>query len=129
MINICVQVGRLTRDPELRYTGSGNAIATFTLAVDREYTDAQGNRPTDFIPVKCWRKLAETVANHLNKGRLVCVVGSWEVEEWEKDGQRRRRDILKAETVKFLDWPKDQGQGGGDYNDGFMPVDDDDVPF
>ena len=72
-MNHVILIGRLTRDPELRYTPNGVAVANFTLAVDRPYTNQEGEREADFIPIVVWQKLAETCANHLHKGRLVAV--------------------------------------------------------
>ncbi len=104
MLNRVVLIGRLTRDPELRYLPSGQPVATFTLAVDRPFANAQGERKTDFIPVVTWRKLAEQVSAHLAKGRLVAVDGRLQIREYEtQDGQRRRAVEVVAEAVRFLD--------------------------
>lgn len=116
MLNKVILIGRLTQDPELRYTPSGAAVASFGLAVDRQFTNQQGEREVDFIDIVVWRKLAELCANHLGKGRLVAVEGRIQVNSYEgKDGQRRRRYDVVADTVKFLDWPKD-GSGSGRDN-------------
>ncbi|TDT50472.1 single-stranded DNA-binding protein [Fonticella tunisiensis] len=136
-------IGRLARDPELRFTaGTGIAVATFTLAVDRNYVGQSGQREADFIPIICWRKLAEVVANNLSKGRMVAVSGSIQTSSYQaQDGSKRYRTDVVADEVKFLDWPnKDGGSGfrGGISHDdvnvsddtGFFPVDgDDDIPF
>jgi single-strand DNA-binding protein len=91
VLNRVVLIGRLTRDPELRYLPSGQPVATFTLAVDRPFAGPQGERKADFIPVVAWRKLAEQVSQHLAKGRLVAVDGRLQIREYEtQDGQRRR---------------------------------------
>ncbi len=129
MLNRVILIGRLTRDPELRYTGSGLPVATFNLAVDRPFTNQQGEKETDFIRIVAWRKLAETCANNLGKGRLVAVEGRLQIRNYEdKDGVKRQAAEVIAETVKFLDWPKDRGsQGNGTNDDPFD--DDDDVPF
>ena len=74
MLNRVILIGRLTRDPELRYTTSGVAVVNFSLAVDRPYLNQQGQRDADFIRIKVWRKLAETVANNLGKGWLLSMV-------------------------------------------------------
>lgn len=104
MMNLVVLIGRLTRDPEMRYTPQGVAVTRFTLAVDRPVANAQGEREADFIDVVAWRKLAETVANHLHKGRLVAVRGRLHIQSWEgQDGQRRRRAEVVADDVRFLD--------------------------
>ncbi|GEA14601.1 MAG: single-strand DNA-binding protein [Moorella sp. (in: firmicutes)] len=116
MLNRVVLIGRLTRDPELRYTASGIAVTTFTLAVDRNYVNQQGERGTDFIRITVWRKLAETCANHLNKGRLVAVEGRLQTRTYETpDGQKRQATDVVADDVRFLDWPKD-GKGPSGVN-------------
>lgn len=79
MLNRVILIGRLTKDPELRYTQSGTAVATFTLAVDRRVTNQQGERETDFIPVVVWSKQAELCAQYLNKGRQTAVEGRLQV--------------------------------------------------
>jgi len=112
MLNKIILIGRLTRDPELRYTPSGVAVASFTLAVDRPFVNQQGQREADFIRVKVWRKLAEIVANNLGKGRLVAVEGRLEVRSYDaQDGTKRYDTNVVADDVRFLDWPK-EGQGG-----------------
>ncbi|TDT63400.1 single-stranded DNA-binding protein [Fonticella tunisiensis] len=123
-------IGRLTREPELRFTpGTGIAVANFTLAVDRNYVGQDGQKQADFIPVICWRKLAEVVANNLGKGRLVAVSGSIQTSSYQaQDGSKRYKVEVVADEVKFLDWPKDNKDDGG--VDGFYPVDgDEDIPF
>ena len=107
MLNRVILIGRLTRDPELRYTASGTAVATFSLAVDRPYTNQQGERETDFIRIVTWRKLAETVANHLGKGRLVAVEGRLQVRSYEDQaGQKRQAAEVVADNVRFWIGPK-----------------------
>lgn len=108
-MNKVILIGRLTKDPELRYTpGTGVPVATFTLAVDRRFTNASGERETDFIKIVVWRKLAELCANNLNKGRLVGVCGRLQVRSFEgQDGQKRWVTEVVADEVQFLDWPKD----------------------
>ncbi|QCX33613.1 single-stranded DNA-binding protein [Caloramator sp. E03] len=140
-MNKVILIGRLTRDPELKFTaGSGIAVATFTLAVDRNYTSQSGQRETDFIPIVCWRKLAETVANNLSKGRLVAVSGSIQTRKYTaQDGTNRYITEVIADTVQFLDRPKDGGSTqktdilseDHDIEDtGFFPVEtNDDIPF
>lgn len=130
MLNRIVLIGRLTADPQLRYTQSGTAVATFRLAVDRNRPNQQGERETDFIDIVTWQKLAETCANNLNKGRLVAVDGRLQVREYEYEGQRRRAAEVVAENVRFLDWPKDgSGQGGFTRDEGMDDFAPDDVPF
>lgn len=138
-MNKVILIGRLTRDPELKFTaGSGIAVATFTLAVDRNYVNQSGQREADFIPIICWRKLAETVANNLSKGRLVAVSGSIQVRKYvAQDGTNRYATEVVADSVQFLDRPKD---GGSTFKEestehdigetGFFPVEgNDDIPF
>ncbi len=102
MLNVAVLLGRLTRDPERRYTPSGQAVCSFTLAVDRPFANQQGEREADFIDVTCWRNLAETVANHIGKGALVAVRGRIQVRSYQTpDGQRRKATDVVADTVRF----------------------------
>lgn len=109
MLNRVVLIGRLTRDPELRYTPSGVAVASFALAVERPFVSQSGEREVDFIDIVAWRKLAETVANHLNKGRLVAVDGRLQVRSYEtQEGQKRRVAEVVADNVRFLDWQKEK---------------------
>ena len=79
MYNRIILIGRLTRDPELRYVPSGAPVASFTLAVDRPFRDQQGNRETDFIDIVAWRKLAEQVSQYMSKGRMVAVEGRLQI--------------------------------------------------
>ena len=91
MLNRVVLIGRLTRDPELRFTQSGIAVASFTLAVDRNFKNANGERETDFIDIVVWRQQAENCANYLSKGKLVAVDGSLRIRTYEaQDGSKRK---------------------------------------
>lgn len=123
MMNRVVLVGRLTKDPELRYTPSGVAVATFTLAVNRAFTNQQGEREADFINCVIWRRPAENVANFLKKGSLAGVDGRLQTRNYEgQDGKRVYVTEVQAESVQFLE-PRnsnnDQGQrGGGSYYGG-----------
>jgi single-strand DNA-binding protein len=111
MLNRVVLIGRLTKDPELRYTPSGVAVASFTLAVDRNFKNANGEREADFIPCVVYRQLAELCSNYLAKGRLAAVDGRIQIRTYEaQDGQRRWVTEVIAENVRFLS-PKD-GQAG-----------------
>ncbi|MDD2211747.1 MAG: single-stranded DNA-binding protein [Clostridia bacterium] len=104
MLNCAVLIGRLTKDPELRYTPSGVAVASFTLAVDRSWLNQQGEKEADFIPIVVWRKQAESCANYIGKGSLVAVQGRIQVRTYEaKDGQRRWVTEVIADNVRFLD--------------------------
>ncbi|MFW6381952.1 MAG: single-stranded DNA-binding protein [Bacillota bacterium] len=115
MLNKIILIGRLVRDPELRYTGSGTPVCNFTLAVERNYTNRDGDRDVDFIPVVTWQKLAENCAQHLGKGRLVAVDGRLQIRKSEKENRTYINPEVVAQDVRFLDWPKDgnsQGKGG-----------------
>jgi single-strand DNA-binding protein len=115
MLNNVVLIGRLTRDPELRFTQSGVAVATFTLAVERPFTNQQtGKREADFIDIVVWQKMGEVCAQNLGKGRLAAVEGRLQIRPYEdKEGVKRKAAEIVASTVKFLDWPKDnKGQQG-----------------
>ena len=127
MLNRVILIGRLTKEPELRYTPSGAAVASFTLAVNRTRANAQGERETDFIPVVVWQKQAENCANYISKGSLVAVDGRIQVRTYEaKDGQRRWVTEVIAENVRFLDKKEKSGieQLGEE-----VPFNEDDVPF
>lgn len=135
MYNRVTLVGRLVRDPELRYTPSGKAVANFTLAVDRGFKDKEsGESNADFIKITTWDKQAETVGNILKKGRLVLVEGSIRTGSYEKDGQKVYTTDVQASRVVFLDRDRsNEGSGGGgNVEDVFFPsqtLEDDDVPF
>lgn len=104
MLNSVVLVGRLTKDPELRYTNNSKAVASFTLAVDRPFTNQQGEREADFIPIVVWGKAAENCTNYLVKGSLVAVEGRMQVRNYEnKEGKRVYVTEVVAENVRFLD--------------------------
>lgn len=112
MLNKVVLIGRLTREPELRYTPAGHAVATFTLAVDRPYVGENGERETDFIKIVAWRKLGEAAAQNLGKGRLVAVDGRLQIETYEtKDGSKRLDAKIVAENIRYLSWPKKDDKG------------------
>lgn len=105
MLNKVVLIGRLTRDPELRYTSSGIPVTRFTLAVNRNFANQQGEREADFIPIVAWRSQAENSARYLSKGRLVAVAGRIQTGSYETpDGQRRYTTEVVADEVTFLEW-------------------------
>ncbi|RHW50344.1 MULTISPECIES: single-stranded DNA-binding protein [Lactobacillus] len=116
MINRVVLVGRLTRDPELRTTGSGISVATFTLAVDRQYTNAQGERGADFISCVIWRKAAENFCNFTSKGSLVGIDGRIQTRTYDnKDGQRVYVTEVVVDNFSLLESRKERearGQNG-----------------
>ena len=108
MLNRIILIGRLARDPELRYTPGGVAVAHLVIAVDRPFTNRQGERETDFIDVVVWQKLAENCTNFLGKGRLIAVEGRLQVRSYDDNqGVRRRVAEVIAENVRFLDRAKD----------------------
>ncbi|MBO8125605.1 MAG: single-stranded DNA-binding protein [Firmicutes bacterium] len=129
MLNRVVLIGRLTADPALRYTPNGVPVTNFTLAVERPFRSQSGEREVDFIDVVVWRRQAEHCANHLNKGRLVGVDGRLQVRSYDaQDGTRRRAWEVVADSVQFLDWPKDNQQLGPEPGD-FGGSTEDDLPF
>lgn len=132
-------IGNLTKDPELRTTPSGVSVCSFTVAVQRRYKDADGNRQADFIPVIAWRGLAENCSKYLAKGRKVAVSGEIQTRSYEaQDGSKRFVTELMASDVEFLT-PNDSGQNSvqgqiqqamsEDYTPEFSTVTDEDLPF
>jgi single-strand DNA-binding protein len=122
-------IGRLVANPQLRYTKSGLAVATFTLAVDRDFLSESGEREADFIDIVTWRKQAEAVANHLSKGRLVAVEGRLQIRSYDdQNGIRRKAAEVIANEVKFLDRPK-QEQTSEPEEPGWDDPEFDEVPF
>ncbi|WP_456363875.1 single-stranded DNA-binding protein [Priestia aryabhattai] len=114
MMNRVILVGRLTKDPELRYTPTGVAVATFTLAVNRTFTNQSGEREADFINVVVWRKQAENVANFLKKGSQAGVDGRLQSRSYEgQDGKRVYVTEVVAESVQFLEPKSGSGNTGG----------------
>lgn len=114
MLNHIVIMGRLTRDPELRHTQTGTAVASFTLAVDRDFKDKQtGERATDFIDVVAWRQTAELVSRYFSKGRMAVVEGRLQIRDWtDKEGNKRRSAEVIADNVYFGDSKREGGSGG-----------------
>lgn len=112
-LNRVILIGRSTREPELRFTSAGTAVANFTIAVDRSFLNARGERDTDFIRVVTWRKLAETCANYMGKGRLIAVEGRLQVRNYQtSDGQNRTASEVVADTVRFLERPREGTASG-----------------
>jgi len=111
MLNRVVLIGRLASDPELKYTPSGVAIATFRLAVGRNRTNAQGEKETDFIPIVAWRHSAEFASTYLTKGQLVAVDGKMQVRSWvAQDGTRRYMTEVVADDLRGLGKPREHGE-------------------
>lgn len=132
MLNRIILIGRLTRDPELRYTPQAVPVASFSLAVDRPFANQQGQREADFIDCVAWRKLGETVGNHLKKGRLVAVEGRLQIRSYEaQDGSKRRVAEVICDSVRFLDRPRqDAGPDApGEDVPGEFAMPDDQNPF
>jgi single-strand DNA-binding protein len=130
MYNRVILIGRLTRDPELRYVPSGAPVASFTLAVDRPFRDQQGNRETDFIDIVAWRKLAEQVSQYVTKGRLVAVEGRLQIRSYEtQDGQKRKVAEVVADGIRFLDRARTGGTESQTVDEPVPESPDEDVPF
>lgn len=115
MLNRVILIGRLTKDPELRYTPAGVAVTQFTLAVDRPFSNQQGDREADFLNIVTWRKLAETCANFLSKGRLTAVEGRIQTRNYDNnEGKRVYVTEIIADNVRFLESSSgNRGEGGG----------------
>lgn len=139
MLNHITIMGRLTRDPELRRTGSGTAVASFTLAVDRDFGPKDGGeKETDFIDCVAWRQTGEFVSKYFTKGRMAVVSGRLQIRGWtDKDGNKRRTAEVVADNVYFGDSKKEgDNQGAQGYAQpaaaqNFAVIDDDDeqLPF
>ena len=114
MLNRIILMGRLTRDPELRHTQTGTAVASFSLAVDRDFKDkTTGEKSTDFIDVVAWRQTAEFVPRFFTKGRMAVVEGRLQLRDWtDRDGNKRRSAEVVADNVYFGDSKRD-AEGGG----------------
>lgn len=148
MINNVTLVGRLTRDAELRFTGSGIAVASFNLAAERPYTSANGNKETDFIQCVVWKKTAEALSNYTRKGSLIGLTGRIQTRNYEgNDGKKVYVTEVVAENIKFLESkktsdkqsssnqgnytksaPKDDRDPFEENNDN-VSISDDDLPF
>ena len=129
-MNKVILAGRLARDPEVRYTQSGKAVATLTLAVSRRFSrNASDQQPTaDFIPIVAWEKLADICGQYLHKGSLVYISGRMQTRKWQdKDGGARYTTEIIAQTLRMLSSKNDAARGSG-FEPPPMPPDDD-VPF
>ena len=121
MLNHIVIMGRLTRDPEMRKTGSGIAVANFTVAVDRDFNGQDGQKETDFIDCVAWRKTAEFVQKYFSKGKMIAVSGRLQVRSWiDKDGNKRRTAEIQADNIYFGESKGSDGgiRGGSVSNEG-----------
>ena len=116
MLNHIIIMGRLTRDPELRRTGSGIAVASFTVAVDRDFSGKDSEKETDFIDCVAWRNTGEFVSKYFTKGRMIVVSGRLQIRNWnDKDGNKRRTAEVVADSCYFGDSKKDGDNSGGSY--------------
>lgn len=125
MLNRIILMGRLTRDPELRHTQSGTAVASFTLAVDRDFKSKDsGEKEVDFIDVVAWRNTGEFVSKYFAKGRMAVVEGRLQMRDWtDKEGNKRRAAEVIAENVYFGDSKRDGDNGSaGGYRPAGGPV-------
>ena len=132
MLNKGILMGRLTRDPELRHTQSGTAVCSFTLAIDRDRKDANGEKQTDFIDCVAWNKQAEFVSQWFSKGAMAIVVGRIQSRKWQdQNGNNRTAIELNCEEVSFGETKKNRDSNSGRQNSDFadMPEEDSDVPF
>ena len=136
-MNQTILIGRLTRDPELRYLpNGGTAVTTFSLAVDKQLSKEKKqemeskNQPTaDFINIVVWGKQAESCANYLAKGRLTAIQGRIQTRSWDDAGTKKYATEVVAEKVQFLEWGDKSENSGVTGIEGFQPTDDNDIPF
>lgn len=131
MLNRVILIGRLSRDPDMRYTPNGIATTTFTLAVERPFTNQSGQREADFINIVTWRQLAENCANYLKKGSLVAVEGRIQVRHYDNnEGKRVYVTEVVADNVRFLEsGRRDRAGEGGEKDAQPVEITDDDLPF
>ena len=139
MYNRIVLVGRLTADPEMRYTQNGLPVVNFTLAVNRSFNNKDGEKETDFIDIVAWRGLAETCTNYLKKGYMVVAEGRLQIRSYEdSQGIRRKVSEVISDNVRFLDRGKDSNKpinqsqnidsvNNNDFSE--LPFTEDDLPF
>ena len=114
MLNHITIMGRMTRDPELRRTGSGVAVTSFTLAVDRDFASNGGEKETDFIDCVAWRQTGEFVDKYFKKGSMAVASGRLQIRSWtDKDGNKRRSAEVVADNVYFGDSKKNESYSGG----------------
>lgn len=121
-------IGRLGRDPEMRYTANGSAVTNFSVAADSGFGD---KKKTEWFNVTAWEKTAEACAQYLNKGSLVYVEGRMQTRSWEQDGTKKYKTELVAERVQFLDTKgsRDDVRGAAIGKDAEGDIDPDDLPF
>ena len=141
MLNKIIIMGRLTIDPELRRTGSGTAVTSFSMACDRDFKSQSGDKETDFIEVVAWKNTAEFVSKYFSKGRMAAVEGRLQIRDWtDKDGGKRRSAEVVADNVYFADSKRSESNDNqrenfnalsGRLNDDFVPASEEDgeLPF
>ena len=142
MLNKIIIMGRLARDPELRRTGSGTAVTSFSLACDRDFKSQSGDKETDFIEVVAWKNTAEFVSKYFSKGRMAVVEGRLQIRDWtDKAGNKRTTAEVVAENVYFADSKRSESNDNqkenfnalsGRLSDDFVPALNDDtseLPF
>lgn len=134
-------MGRLTIDPELRRTGSGTAVTSFSMACDRDFKSQSGDKETDFIEVVAWKNTAEFVSKYFSKGRMAVVEGRLQIRDWtDKDGGKRRSAEVVADNVYFADSKRSESNDNqkenfnalsGRMSDDFVPISEEDgeIPF
>lgn len=133
MLNHITMAGRLVRNPELRRTQNGTAVASFTLACERDFKDENGDREVDFIDCVAWRKTAELVSGYFTKGRMAIVSGRMQIRGWtDKDGNRRKSAEILVDNIYFGDSKPQAGEateatGAEPYSE--IAEDDDEIPF
>ena len=136
MLNKVVIMGRLTKDPELRRTGSGTAVTSFSLACDRDFKSQSGDKETDFIEVIAWKNTAEFVSKYFSKGRMAVVDGRLQIRDWtDKSGNKRVTSEIVADNVYFADSKRDSDSAYNaleyEKNPDFAEIieDDGEIPF
>ena len=141
MLNKIIIMGRLTIDPELRRTGSGTAVTSFSMACDRDFKSQSGDKETDFIEVVAWKNTAEFVSKYFSKGRMAVVEGRLQIRDWtDKAGNKRTTAEVVAENVYFADSKRSESNDNqkenfnalsGRLSDDFAPIseEDGDIPF
>ena len=141
MLNKIIIMGRLTRDPELRRTGSGTAVTSFSLACDRDFKSQSGDKETDFIEVVAWKNTAEFVSKYFSKGRMAVVEGRLQIRDWtDKAGNKRTTAEVVADNVYFADSKRSESNDNqrenfnalsGRVSDDFAPISEEngEIPF
>ena len=141
MLNKIIIMGRLVRDPELRRTGSGTAVTSFSLACDRDFKSQSGEKETDFIEVVAWKNTAEFVSKYFSKGRMAVVEGRLQIRDWtDKSGNKRITAEVVADNVYFADSKRSESNDNqkenfnalsGRLSDDFVPISEEDgeIPF